>query len=176
MNMQNSDMIIKRGFGSYIIIEHIKIPLENDKNDTEIIINLNNYINDFMHQNGKDLNYNKHGIANITVTGNWKLCKLITGSQVINQLENNKYSNMNLQFNIPAIPFCKAMDYFINVEGGNIVYLSIDIVEFNGTFNFDNSHINSPESYYVIRVSGTNGNNNYDNYLRFMSNCVGLAF
>lgn len=174
--MQNSNLIVKRGFGSYIIIEHIKIPVENGKNNTETIININNYINDYMRQNGKDLNYNKHGMSNITVTGNWSLCKLITGTQVINQLENNKYSNTDLQFNIPTIAFCKAMDYFIYVESENTVYLSIDIVEFNGTFNFDNSHINSPESYYVVKVSGSNINNNCNNYLRFMSSCAGLAF
>lgn len=170
--MQNRDMLTERGFGSYTIIN--KITIEIKENDTETIINLNNYINDFMRQNGKDLNYNKHGIANITVTGNWSLCKLITGSQVINQLENNKY--LESQFNIPAIPFCKAMDYFIFVKSEEAVYLSIDIVEFNEPFNFDNSHINYQESYYVVKVIKGSYYNKCDNYLRFMSNCVGLAF
>lgn len=182
--MQNRAILTERGFGSYTIINKITIAIDKISTTTETMINLNNYINDFMCQNGKYLNYNKHGIANITVTGNWSQCKLITGTQVINQLENNQEhiqnSNMALQFNIPAIPFCKTMDYFIFVEGGDTVYLSIDIVEFDKPFNFDNSHINSPESYYVVKVNVSNGINNGRNecvnYLRFMSKCVGLAY
>lgn len=173
-------MLEERGFGSYIIIDHIKIPIKNTKQctDTETLINLNKYINSFMRQNGKDLNYNKHGIANINVMGDWLNCTLITGTQVINKFENNQHASTELKFNIPAIPFCKAMDYFIRIEDDTNAFLIFDIIEFTEQFNFDNSHIDNPQSYYVVKVIVNNGygNKNCVNYLRFMSKCIGLAY
>ena len=56
--------------------------------------------------------------------------------------------------------------------------ISFDNIEFDTPVIFTDSNINNPDSYYVKKI---NTYRTYDsapygiNYLRFMSDCVGLA-
>jgi hypothetical protein len=86
---------------------------------------------------------------------------------------------------ICAIPYSSIQNYYLDIHVLGNAVLTFDNIKFEEPIIFSNSNINKPESYYVKKIISqiphNNGNGTIKlvkrvNYLRFMSDCVGLAF
>lgn len=160
----------ERGFGPYIVVNTVIIPITENKQ-----INITNYISERSSKTS--------GIANINLSGNWQNCKLIIGTQLITQIDTHMCT-----FDIGAIPYCKLQNYYLDVQVTGNTIITFDNIEFETPIIFTNSNIYNPESYYVTKITTwitcdtCNKDNNIHNfessvnYLRFMSDCAGLAF
>jgi hypothetical protein len=159
------------------------------------LININDYA-----KNHIIANKNNAGIGKISLSGEWKQCKLIIGTQIIMQI--NKHMGDNT-IDIGAIPYCKLLNYYLDIQISGDTIISFDNVEFTEPVIFSNSNINNPNTYYVKKIYTNRGTvctglqtqcNTTDvtlnskptperrefsvsgiNYLRFMSDCAGLA-
>lgn len=158
------EQLCLRDFGSYKINNTVIIPVS-----TNTLININDFVKDFVSDKK-----NKAGIANISLSGQWTRCNLIIGTQFITQLDKN---NAVTIIDIGAIPYCKLQNYYLDTQVSGDTIISFDNVEFVEPVIFSNSNINNPNSYYVKKINNwhTGNTSQHINYLRFMSDCAGLA-
>jgi hypothetical protein len=159
-NTDSLEQLCLRDFGPYKTINTGTIPVS-----TNIRININEYVSEYVGSN-----QNKCGIANITLSGDWIHCNFIIGIQLITQLDKNCGI---FTIDIGAIPYSSMQNYYLDVQVFGDAMITFDNVEFAEPVKFANSNINNPDSYYVKKINTASSTG--INYLRFMSDCVGLA-
>jgi len=164
INTDTLEQLCLRDFGSHKINNTVRIPIY-----TNTLININDFVKDFVSDKK-----NKAGITNICLSGQWIQCNLIIGTQIITQLDKN---NGMATIDIGAIPYCKLLNYYLDTQVSGDAIISFDNVEFAEPVIFSNSNINNPNSYYVKKINTWHAGNTsqHINYLRFMSDCAGLA-
>lgn len=164
------DQLCAREFGPYKIINTVTLPIIENT-----IVNIKDYT-------GIANIQNTDGIANIRISGDWDNCKFIIGTQFITQLDK---STTMYSYDIDAIPYSNIQNYYLEVHVSGNAVLTFDNVKFEKPVLFSNSNINNPATYYVKKIITHHPHNNGNgpiefvkrvNYLRFMSDCVGLAF
>ena len=163
-NTDSLEQLCLRDFGPYKTINAVTVPIS-----TNIRININEYVGDYVGDYVVS-NQNKCGIANITLSGDWIHCNFIIGTQLITQLDKN---GGTFTIDIGAIPYSSMQNYYLNMQVFGDAMITFDNVEFAEPVKFSNSNINNPNSYYVKKIY--TGTARCINYLRFMSDCVGLA-
>jgi hypothetical protein len=173
VNNDKLNQLCVREFGPYNIINTVAIPISSNT-----LINIKDY---FTHPA-----QNSYGISNIRLAGDWDYYNFIIGTQLITHIDksNNMYSYVS---DIGAIPYSNIQNYYLDVHVSGNAILTFDNIKFEEPLQFSNSNINNLGSYYVKKIitqlphNSSNGNGprelvKRDNYLRFMSDCVGLAF
>ena len=164
-NTDTLDQLCLRGFGSYKTINTITIPVS-----TNTLINFNEFVEYHIRDNK-----NTVGIANVSASGEWIQCNFIIGTQLITQLDKNCGL---FTIDIGAIPYCNMQNYYLDIQVIGDAVISFDNVRFAEPVKFSNSNINNPNSYYVKKINTYRLHwvtTHYINYLRFMSDCAGLA-
>jgi hypothetical protein len=167
------DQLCKREFGPYNANNTVTLNISANK-----LINMNEYFSII----NCELT---GGIANITLSGDWSKCKFIIGTQLITLIDRQIGGITTNNSEAFAIPYCKLQNYYLDIQVTGNTVISFDNIEFETPIIFANSHINDPNSYYVKKINtmtiiNTNCAKHCDlepiNYLRFMSDCAGLAF